>query len=95
MKNPWITYGLTRIGLYFGFLALLLLIGFDGIFSAVIAGVLALAVSLVFLQKQRDRLSTDIYSRFRRDDLAGVPDNDADHENQLLDLNKDGEEPKA
>lgn len=95
MKNPWITYGLARIGLFFAFLTVMLLLGFDGIFSAVISGVLALAVSLVFLAKSRDQLSSDIYNRFRRDDLAGVPDKDADLENQLMDLKEDGEEPKA
>jgi hypothetical protein len=63
--------------------------GFDGIYSAVIAGVLALAVSLVFLQKQRDALSTEIYKRNNRDKNSGVPDADADVENAILDSKED------
>jgi hypothetical protein len=65
------------------------LLGFDGIYSAVIAGVLALAVSLVFLQKQRDALSTEIYRRNNRDKNSGVPDADADVENAILDSKED------
>ena len=95
MKNPWIAYSLARIGLFALFLTIFLVLGFDGIYSAIIAGVLALAASLVMLQRQRDELSKDIYYRFRRDDFAGVRDPDADIENQLLDSNKDEEEPKG
>lgn len=75
----------VRLGLFALFLTVFLLLGFDGIYSAVVAGVLALAISLVFLQKQRDALSTEIYKRFKRDDLEGVPDKDADVENAILD----------
>jgi hypothetical protein len=51
--------------------------------------VLALAVSLVFLNKQRDALSTEIYKRARRDKNDGVPDTDADVENAILDSKED------
>lgn len=89
MKKLWLVFIAARIGLFALFLAVFLLLGFEGIYSAVIAGVLALAISLVFLQKQRDALSSEIYKRFRRDDLAGVPDQDADIENALLDSKED------
>ena len=89
MKKLWLVFIAARIGLFALFLAVFLLLGFEGIYSAVIAGVLALAVSLVFLQKQRDALSTEIYARFKRDDLSGVPDADADIENAILDSKKD------
>lgn len=89
MKKLWLVFIAARIGLFALFLAVFLLLGFDGIYSAVIAGVLALAVSLVFLQKQRDALSREIYVRFKRDDLSGVPDADADIENAILDSKKD------
>jgi hypothetical protein len=39
----------------------------------------------VFLQKQRDALSAEIYKRNSRDKFSGVPDQDADVENALLD----------
>jgi hypothetical protein len=85
VKKLWLVFISARLGLFALFLTGFLLLGFDGIYSAVIAGVLALAISLVFLQKQRDALSAEIYKRFKRDDLSGVPDPDADIENQILD----------
>ena len=89
MKKLWLVFISARIGLFALFLTVFLLLGFEGIYSAVIAGVLALAVSLVFLNKQRDALSTEIYKRTRRDNNDGVPDADADVENAILDSKKD------
>ena len=89
MKKLWLVFISARIGLFALFLTVFLLLGFDGIYSAVIAGVLALAVSLVFLTKQRDALSTEIYRRTRKDKNSGVPDTDADVENAILDSKKD------
>jgi hypothetical protein len=89
VKKLWLIYISARIGLFALFLTIFLLLGFDGIYSAVIAGVLALAVSLVFLQKQRDALSIEIYKRSNRDKFSGVPDKDADVENSILDSKED------
>ena len=89
MKKLWLVFISARIGLFALFLTVFLLLGFEGIYSAVIAGVLALAVSLVFLTKQRDALSTEIYRRTRKDKNSGVPDTDADVENAILDSKKD------
>jgi heme exporter protein D len=89
VKKLWLVFISARIGLFALFLTVFLLMGFDGIYSAVIAGVLALAVSLVFLQKQRDALSTEIYKRNNRDKNSGVPDADADVENAILDSKED------
>jgi MFS superfamily sulfate permease-like transporter len=89
VKKLWLVFISARIGLFALFLTVFLLMGFDGIYSAVIAGVLALAVSLVFLQKQRDALSTEIYKRNNRDKNSGVPDANADVENAILDSKED------
>jgi hypothetical protein len=89
VKKLWLVFISARIGLFALFLTVLLLLGFDGIYSAVIAGILALAVSLVFLQKQRDALSIEIYKRNNRDKNSGVPDSDADVENAILDSKED------
>lgn len=89
MKKLWLVFISARIGLFALFLTVFLLLGFEGIYSALIAGVLALAVSLVFLTKQRDALSTEIYRRTRKDKNSGVPDTDADVENAILDSKKD------
>jgi hypothetical protein len=85
MKNPWVIYVLARLGLFALILAVFLLLGFEGIYSAIIAGVMALALSLLLLQKQRDALSRDIYKKFQRDDNSAIPDSDADVENAILD----------
>jgi hypothetical protein len=89
VKKLWLVFISARIGLFALFLTVILLLGFEGIYSAVIAGVLALAVSLVFLTKQRDALSTEIYRRTRKDKNSGVPDTDADVENAILDSKED------
>jgi hypothetical protein len=89
VKKLWLVFISARIGLFALFLTVFLLLGFEEIYSAVIAGVLALAVSLVFLNKQRDALSAEIYRRTRRDKNDGVPDTDADVENAILDSKED------
>jgi Protein of unknown function (DUF4229) len=89
VKKLWLVFISARIGLFALFLTVFLLLGFEGIYSALIAGVLALAVSLVFLTKQRDALSTEIYRRTRKDKNSGVPDTDADVENAIMDSKKD------
>jgi hypothetical protein len=89
VKKLWLVFISARIGLFALFLTVFLLLGFEGIYSALIAGVLALAVSLVFLTKQRDALSTEIYRRTRKDKNSGVPDTDADVENAILDSKED------
>jgi hypothetical protein len=89
VKKLWLVFISARIGIFALFLTVFLLLGFEGIYSAVIAGVLALAVSLVFLAKQRDALSAEIYKRNSRDKNLGVPDTDADVENAILDSKED------
>ena len=89
MKNPWIVFISARLGVFAGFLAIFLVIGFDWLYSTVISATLALAVSLVFLQKQRDALSREIYKKFGKDKNSATPDSDADLENKILDLEKD------
>jgi lipopolysaccharide/colanic/teichoic acid biosynthesis glycosyltransferase len=61
MKNPWLRYITLRVGLFIGFLALMLLLGFDPFFSAIIAAVVSLSISLIFFSKQRAAVSEAIY----------------------------------
>jgi hypothetical protein len=95
MKNPWIVFIAARLGLFAGFLAIFLVIGFDWLYSTLVSGALALAVSLVFLQKQRDELSKEIYKKFGKDKNSATPDTDADIENAVLDLEKDDDKPES
>lgn len=89
MQKLWLVFISARLGLFALFLTIFLLLGFEGIYSAVMSGVLALAVSLVFLNKQRDALSAELFKRNSRDKFSGVPDQDADVENALLDSKED------
>jgi hypothetical protein len=95
MKNPWIVFIAARLGLFAGFLAIFLVLGFDWLYSTLVSGALALAVSLVFLQKQRDELSKEIYKKFGKDKNSATPDTDADFENAVLDLEKDDDQPEG
>jgi L-lactate permease len=61
MKNPWILYISIRVGLFAAILAIMLAVGFDPFFSALIAAVVSLAVSLIFFNKQRAAVSEAIY----------------------------------
>jgi cell division protein FtsL len=76
-------------------LAIFLVLGFDWLYSALVSGALALAVSLVFLQKQRDELSKEIYKKFGKDQNSATRDSDADLENRILDLKKDDNKPES
>jgi L-lactate permease len=61
MKNPWILYISIRVGLFAAILAIMLAVGFDPFFSALIAAVVSLAISLIFFNKQRAAVSEAIY----------------------------------
>lgn len=61
MRNPWIRYITIRVGLFIGILTLMLFLGFDPFFSAIIGAVLSLAVSLIFFGNQRAAVSEAIY----------------------------------
>ena len=61
MKNPWILYISIRVGIFAAILAIMLAFGFDPYFAALIAAVVSLAISLLFLGKQRAAVSEAIY----------------------------------
>ncbi|MEN9752805.1 MAG: hypothetical protein RL670_496 [Actinomycetota bacterium] len=85
MLKDWLTYIVLRIGIFGVVLALLLLIGADPLVAAALAAVMALAISLLFLNRQRDRLSSDLYQRVKHRQQHGQLDQESDIENRLLD----------
>ena len=85
MKNAWLNYVLIRVGLFVGILVIMIMLNFDKFFSALIAAVLSLAISLIFFTKQRERVSEAVYKRINRNDTLGSDDSDSDHENAILD----------
>jgi hypothetical protein len=78
-------YIAARIGVFAAVLALFMWIGFGWLYSTLIAAALSLAFSLVFLNREREALSTDIYNRVQRNKTVGIDDSDSDLENELLD----------
>lgn len=91
MKIAWLNYILIRVGLFIGVLVIMIAIGFDKFFSAIIAAVVSLAISLIFFTKQRERVSEAVYRRINRNETVGTDDADSDHENAVLDAKKDSE----
>ena len=79
MKNPWIKYSLIRIGTFVVLLAVMLALQFDPFYATFIAAVLALAISLIFFNKQRDEVSKSIYEKRHAE-----RDNDAKTEDEVL-----------
>ena len=61
MKNAWVNYLVLRIGTFTVILTIMLLLQFDPFYAAAIAAVLALAISLIFFNKQRSAVSKAIY----------------------------------
>lgn len=80
MKNPWIKYALLRLGSFAVILAVLLVLQFDPFYSTFIAAVVALAISLIFFNRQRDEVSKSIYEKRHQQ-----RDADSKTEDELLD----------
>jgi membrane protein implicated in regulation of membrane protease activity len=85
MKNPVFLYFLIRLGLFAVVLAIMLGLIQDWMLAAVFAAVISFALSIIFLRKQRDAMSTHLYQRSqqRRDGLTKPGTKDV--ENDLLD----------
>jgi predicted cation transporter len=94
MKNPLINYFLARLGLFILVFCLLLLTGLESILSALFAAMISLAISLIFLQKQRDKVSTMIYNRVNRAKATGNAEPEGDVENEKLDQADTGNTPE-
>jgi hypothetical protein len=92
MNNPLINYFLIRIGIFVVALCLLLLTGMDPILAALFAAVIGFAVSLIVLNRQRDKVSEMVYKRMQRKGDLGTKEGEADVENELLDHQESGQE---
>ena len=97
-KNPLLKFVLVRLGLFAGIFTLMLLLHFEPFFSAVVAAVLGLSISLIFFGKQRDAASTSVYEwtkrRGDRDSAAedGVAENGAAYNRSSDERAEDGDE---
>ncbi|MEY4078653.1 MAG: hypothetical protein RIS80_422 [Actinomycetota bacterium] len=85
MKNPWLVYTLVRLGVFAVVLTTFLLLGFGWLYATLLAAALSLAFSLVFLNKQREAISEEIYERVQKNKNTGIEDAESDLENKKLD----------
>ena len=85
MKKHWLVYISARLGVFAAVLTVFMLLGFGWLYASLIAAALSLAFSLIFLSKQREALSSDIYNRGKKNKEVGIDDADSDLENDLLD----------
>ncbi len=70
--SPWIQYTLLRLGLFGAALGVLLAIGIDWWWAAIVASVIAMTVSYIFFSSLRDAVARDLHAR--RAQPAGDPD---------------------
>ncbi|HEU4808826.1 MAG TPA: DUF4229 domain-containing protein [Homoserinimonas sp.] len=80
-STRWILYSLFRVGLFAAALAAMLLLGLEWWLAAIVATVVAFAISYIFFSEPRDALARDIHERRQ---AAGI-DADSDIENAALD----------
>jgi hypothetical protein len=74
--SPWIKYSLLRLGLFGGVLALLLVVGLDWWWAAIVASIIAMTVSYIFFASLRNAVAADLHARRSRP--ADDPDADAE-----------------
>lgn len=95
MKNPWLSYVLMRLGLFFGVFFVLLLLQFNPFFAAIIAAALSFAIALVFLDRQRDAMSEAVAKKLSRDSSGRYQDDLSNEEDRILDLEAEADESDA
>ena len=62
-SRRWIVYSLLRIGLFAVALVVLMLLGLELWLAAIIATIIAFAVSYIFLRDRRDELALSLQNR--------------------------------
>jgi len=75
-SHRWILYSLLRVGLFAAALVILMLVGLDLLPAAVIATIIAFAISYIFFREPRDALALEFQKR--RDIPSEDPD-EAEH----------------
>jgi hypothetical protein len=82
----WISYSLIRLGIFTAIFVILMSLGLEWWVSALLATVIAFALSYIFFYRQRAELARDIQVRVERNKKKDV---DSALEDELLD--SDGE----
>lgn len=84
MKNPWLSYTLIRLGMFFGLFFILLVLEFNPFFAAIIAATVSFAISLLVLDRQRDALSEHVSKKLARDSQGKYLDEQGSVEDAIL-----------
>lgn len=82
--SPWIQYTLARLGLFLVPLVIMVAIGVGWLWSSIFATLISLALSVLFLNPLRARLSAEIVNRVQKP----APDIDSDIEDSQIDSAK-------
>lgn len=69
MVRPWILYSLLRLGLFGAVLGVLLAVGLDWWWAAIVATVIAMTVSYIFFASLRDAVALELHERRSRPEI--------------------------
>lgn len=88
-STRWLLYSLFRVGLFAAAMVAMLLLGLEWWLAAIVATLVAFAISYIFFSEPREALARDIHERRQ---TAGS-DADSDAENALLDRSATEDKP--
>jgi uncharacterized membrane protein YjjP (DUF1212 family) len=79
--KPWVLYSVLRVAIFAGLFLVLWAAGIEGWLAAVLAAVIGLCISYIFLRGQREKVATEFAARRRPSDDARVGAAAGDDEN--------------
>lgn len=83
--RTWLWYSIVRVALFAALMTVIVLLGAVPWFAAVLAAVLSLCISVIFLGRPRSTLARDLDARVRGERPASVEPSDDQLEDAALD----------
>ena len=87
----WVSYSVYRVLLFAAPLAILLMLGLKEWIAAVIAAIVGMSLSFIFLRKPREKVARDLYAARHRE--KPVVNEDAELEDAALDREERASSP--
>jgi len=87
----WLSYSVIRVLMFAVPLAIMLALQIEGWLAAVLAAVIGLCLSYIFLRKPRENVARDLYAARHREPAHP----DAESEDAALDRRDRGDEPSG
>ena len=81
--------------MFFGIFFLFMLLNFSPLFATIFAAAISFALSLFFLEKQRNALSASVAKKLSRDTNGSYQDDEGDLENDVVDSERNNKKPEA